>query len=244
MIRKRWVLLPLVALLLLTAGDRMSAQEGASLSVDPASQTVGLEDGAFEVRILVDNVTTNQGLGGYTLVMDYDPNVLHALTITDSGFVASTGNAVVCPASAIDNDAGRLAQFCFTIPIFSQAGPQTTDPQVLARVTFEPVGEGATTLDIGGSTLTDPQGNTTLAPTANGEVTVRLNPTSTAPTATAEAATTAEPAQDTGTVGVLPALGSGPDRDATSPRQYLALGFLALSGFALLGTALLVRRRV
>ena len=221
----------------------MSAQEGASLSVDPASQTVGLEDGAFEVRILVDDVTTDQGLGGYTLVMDYDPNVLRALTITDSGFVASTGNAVVCPASAIDNDAGRLAQFCFTIPIFSQPGPQTSDPQVLARVTFEPVGEGATTLDISGTTLTDPRGSTTVAPAANGEVTVRLNSTSTAPTATEEAATTAEPAQDTDDGGVLPALGSGPGRDTTSPRQYLAPGFLALSGFALLGAAVLVRRR-
>ena len=158
------ILFLLVALLLLTAGGHISAQEGPSISVDPVTQNVGSEDGAFEVRILVDDVTTDQGLGGYTLVMDYDPNVLHALTITDSGFVASTGNAVVCPASAIDNDAGRLAHFCFTIPIFSQPGPQTSDPQVLARVTFEPVGEGATSLDISGSTLADPQGNTTLAP--------------------------------------------------------------------------------
>ena len=242
MIRKRWALLPLVALLLLTAGGRMSAQEGASLSVDPASLTVGLGDGAFEVRILVDDVTTDQGLGGYTLVMDYDPSIVRASTITDSGFVVSTGNAVICPASAIDNDAGRLAHFCFTIPIFSQPGPQTSDPQLLALITFEPVGEGATTLDIRGTTLTDPQGNTIVAPTANGEITVRLNPTSTAPTATAEAAPTAEPAQDTGADGMLPTLGSGPGRDATILRQYIALGLLALSGFALLGTALLVRR--
>ncbi len=95
-----------------------------------------------------------------------------------------------------------------------------------------------------GTTLTDPQGNTMVAPTATGEVTVRLNPTSTAPTATEEAAPTAEPMQDTGANGLLPTMGSGPGKGVTNLRQYIAVGFLALSGFALVGTALLVRRRV
>ena len=130
------------------------------------------------------------------------------------------------------------------------------------------------------ATLTDPQGNTVVAPTATEEITVWLDPTSTAPTATEETAPTAEPApteepapttepalteepaptakpppteeaapttepaQDTDADGMLPTLGSGPGRDATSLRQYVALGFLALSGFALIGTTLLVRRRV
>jgi hypothetical protein len=95
-----------------------------------------------------------------------------------------------------------------------------------------------------GTTLTDVRGSTMVAPTATAEVIVRLTPTSTVPTATEEAAPTAEPTQDAGADGMLPALGRGPGGGTTSLRQYLALGFLALSGFALLGTTLLVRRRV
>ena len=99
-----------------------------------------------------------------------------------------------------------------------------------------------------GTTLTDPQGNTMVAPAATEEVTVRPNPTSPAPTATEEAAPTAaptaEPTQDTGAKGLLPTMGSGPGKGVTSLRQYIAVGFLALSGFALVATALLVRRRV
>ncbi len=104
-----------------------------------------------------------------------------------------------------------------------------------------------------GATLTDPQGNTVVAPTATVEPSPTTEPPPTAepaPTATEEPAPTAEPAptteppQDTDADGMLPTLGSGPGRDATSLRQYVALGFLALSGFALIGTTLLVRRRV
>ena len=94
------------------------------------------------------------------------------------------------------------------------------------------------------TTLTDVQGKTMVAPTATEEVTVWLTSTSTAPTATEEAAPTARPTQDTGDDGMLPTLGRGPGGDATSLPQYIALGLLALSGFALIATTLLVRRRV
>ncbi len=179
------ILVPLVALLLLTAGGHISAQEGPSIWVDPVAQNVGPEDGAFEVRILVHDVTSDQGLGGYTLVMTYDQSIVHARTITDSGFVASTDNPVICPASAIDNDDGRLAHFCLTIPIIPQPGPQTSEPQVLARVTFEPVGEGITALDISETTIIDPEGNELAASTSNGQVTIGSGDPS--PTSTAEA---------------------------------------------------------
>ncbi|MBI4571260.1 MAG: hypothetical protein HY723_04865, partial [Chloroflexi bacterium] len=145
------------------------AQQAPSLAVVPPSQTVALGEDSFDVSVTVDDVTN---LGGYTLVMTYDPDVLRALTITDSGLAGSTGNAVLCPASAIDNDAGRLAHFCFTIPLFAGPGPQTSEPQVLVMVRFEPVAEGTTTLDISDSSIIDPQGNGLGASTANGTVTL------------------------------------------------------------------------
>ena len=155
--------------------ERIEAQDGPILSVDPASQTVEPGTGPFEVRFMVENVTSQQGLGGYTLAMAYDPTILRGLAITDSGFLQSTDSLVICPASAIDNDAGELAHFCLTIPLLSQTGPQARDAQVLASVSFEPIREGATTLDITEASITDPNGNVLAATTTNGQVTVGLS---------------------------------------------------------------------
>lgn len=148
------------------------AQEGAIVSVDPPRHAVGADAGPFDINILVDDVTGDMGLGGYTLVVEYDPAVLRGVGVTDSGFVGSTGNAALCPSSGIDNDAGRLAHFCFTVPLLPEPGPRTTEPELLVTVTFEPVGEGTTTLDIGETTLSDPEGNTFVPETRSGEITV------------------------------------------------------------------------
>ena len=225
---RRWPALPFVILLILTTGGRVSAQEAPSLSVDPVAQTVEPQDGAFEVRILVDDVTTAQGLGGYTLVMSYDPSVVQALTVANSSFLESTENPVICPASAIDNDAGRLAHLCITVPIIPGAGPQTSEPKVLARITFEPVSEGLTTLDIGESTLIDPDGNELAAVTSNGAVTVG----SASPTQPASPTSESAPgADDTG--------GDG----GQNVGLFVGLGIAGLVIVALLGAGLELRRR-
>ena len=121
------------------SSERIEAQDGPILSIDPGTQTVELDSGPFEVRFMVENVTSLRGLGGYTLAIAYDPTILRGLAITDSGFLESTDNLVICPASAIDNDAGKLAHFCFTIPILSQTGPQAPDAQVLTTISLEPL---------------------------------------------------------------------------------------------------------
>ena len=226
--RRCLTLLLLLALFPFTAGGQGEAQEGTSLSVDPSRQTIGPADGDFEVRIMVEEVTTEQGLGGYTLVMNYDPSIVHARAVTDSGFVGSTDNAVLCPASAIDNDAGRLAHFCFTAPFFPEPGPQTTEPQVLVRVTFEPVGQGTTTLDISESSLIDPDGNSLEAAILDGEITVQSG--SSAPT-------------------LQPTPGSDAQSDGDTEQDggqniglYVGLGIAALLAVALLGGALVFWR--
>ena len=47
--------------------------------------------------------------------------------------------------------------------------------QVLASVSFEPIREGATTLDITETSITDPSGNVLAATTSNGQVAVGLS---------------------------------------------------------------------
>ncbi len=213
------------------------AQQGPAVAVDPASQTVALDGGPFDVRVTVDDVTTDQGLGGYTLVMTYDQAVVEGRTITDSGFVASTGNGVVCPASGVDNKAGRLAHLCFTIPVLAEPGPQTSEPQVLATVRFEPVAEGTSLLDISETTLIDPQGTTLSATATNGQVTVRGGTAgSGAATASATEHATANP--------TLPSSGEGPNgRSSDSGLRYVWFTLIGIGGVLALATVLLVRRR-
>ena len=148
------------------------AQGTARIFIDPPAQTVGVESGPFEVRVMVDDVTTPQGLGGYTLVVSYDPTVLRGRVVSDSGLIGSTGNTAFCPATGVDNEIGRAAHLCFTIPLVPEPGPIVTEPQELARVTFEPVAVGTTTLDLTSTSLVDPQGEPIPSTTTNGQVTV------------------------------------------------------------------------
>jgi hypothetical protein len=221
-VRKRWPVLLALALLLAVAGAA-EAQEEPSLFVDPASRTIEPEAGAFEVRILVDDLTADLGLGGYTLAVRYDPGVVNALAVADSGFVASAGSPTTCPESRIDNEAGRLEFFCFTSQISSGPGAQTSEPQLLASITFEPSGEGLTLLDISQSSLIDAQGVDLAIGIASGEVTVGFrSPAQAMPTPGAQ-----EPASDEGG-------GSG---------LLIGLGIAGLAIVAVVGVAVALRSR-
>ncbi|MCH7511997.1 MAG: hypothetical protein IIB19_06505 [Chloroflexi bacterium] len=218
--RKRWPALLALALLLAVAGAA-EAQEEPSLLVDPASQTIEPEAGAFEVRILVDDITADLGLSGYTLVVRYDPGVVHALAVDDSGFLASAGSPTTCPESGIDNDAGRLEFFCFTSQISSGPGAQTSEPQLLASITFEPRGEGLTLLDISQSSLIDDQGNDLAISIVNGEVTVGFR----------------SPAQDT------PGAQEPASDEGGGMGLLIGLGIAGLAIVAVLGAAAALRSR-
>jgi hypothetical protein len=221
-----------------------SAQQPASIAVDPPSQSVAVGE-SFDVRVQVDDVQAPQGLGGYTLALNYDPSVVHARTITDSGFVASTGNSTICPATGIDNDAGQLAHFCFTLPILAEPGPQTSEPVTLVTVRFEAVAAGTSALDIGQTTIMDLQGAGIDATTANGQVIVGAGGEGPADGGQAgpDAGGTAEPAED-GTEGtLLPRSGDGGGGGSQPIALYV--GLIVAGAAALLGLAAfsLVRTR-
>jgi len=121
-------------------GASVFAQGGPELFVQPSPLTVQVGE-TFDVNLMVESVTTADGLGGYTLAMAYDPAVIHGLAITDTGFVDSAENAVLCPSTGIDNDTGNLAHFCFTLPLIPEPGPTTSTPEALVTVSFEAVVE-------------------------------------------------------------------------------------------------------
>ena len=219
--RKRGALLLALALLLAVAGAA-EAEEEPSLVVDPASQTIEPGADAFEVRILVDDLAADLSLSGYTLVMYYDPGVVHALAVADSGFVASAGNPTTCPESTIDNAAGRLQYFCFTSQISSGPGAQTSEPQLLASITFEPRGEGLTLLDLSGSSLIDAQANDLAISIAGGEVTVGFR----------------SPGQATPTPGT-----QGPASDGGGSELVIGLVVAGLAIVAVVGAAVALRSR-
>ena len=220
-----------------------AGQSVPALSIDPPSTTVAAGGPAFQVRLLIDDVTSTQGLGGYTLLMDYNPAVVRALGVNDTGYVGSTGNASLCPSTAIDHDAGRLGLFCFTIPVFSEPGPRTDEPQVLAVISLEPIAAGTTTLDIADTTAIDPQGNGLGATTANGSVTVGPRPdggpTPSPQGGTPDESSGGEPSE--GNSG-LPTLGAGPDAAAHANVPSLAI-VLGGSGALCLAVGALIRRR-
>ena len=179
---RRSLALLLLAFATISPAPPAAAQEGATLTVDPVSQTLGPDAGPFEVNVLVDDVTAAIGLGGYALVMSYNPDVLRALSIADSGFLEIAENPVICPSSAMENDAGRLEHLCLTAPIFEEPGVRTDEPTVLVRITFEPAGEGTSPLDISGTSLIDPSGTDLPVATTNGQVIIGSG-VATAPTA-------------------------------------------------------------
>lgn len=170
MFRPRF-LAPLFALLLVVP-IVAAAQEQASLSIDPPTLSIEPGSGPLEVRVLVSGVTQEPGLGGYALALTFDPAVLRAVSVVDSGLLEETGNPVTCPASATDNDAGQLALFCLAAPIFGENGVLAGEAELLATITFEPVAEGVTSLDLTDSSLVDPGGGHLPTVTENGQVTV------------------------------------------------------------------------
>lgn len=213
---------------------RADVQERALVFVDPPSQQVAPAGGDFDVRIMVDDVTPVNGLGGYSLAVAYDPAVVHGRAITDAEFVSSTGNAVLCPSSGIDNDAGRLAHFCLTLPVLPEPGPTATEPTLLATVTFEPVGEGTTELNIQETSLTDTQGNLLGATKQNATVTVSVAPQE-------DGAGTAAPSAGQAD---LPAAGNGQD-GGSNVALYAGLAAGGAAAVVLLagGWLFLARRR-
>lgn len=210
-------------------GSRAARTQAASaqLAFSPSSTSVAA-GGSVAVDITVANVSN---LGGYDVHLQFNPAKVHVASMTDSAFVTSGGNIVVCNPATIDNSAGTATDACATVSIFGTPGPgvSTTGPTALLRVSFTGVGAGKSVLTLTGSTLEDPNGAPIAATLGTGSITT--------------VASVGGVTELTG-VSALPAQTSAAD---STRRLFfvvlLAVGLLAVAA-ACVGYAMRVRRRL
>ncbi len=142
----------------------------AQLAFSPSSSSVAVGSN-IAVDITVANVSN---LGGYDVHLQFNPAIVHVASMTDSGFVKSGGNIVVCNDATIDNSAGTAIDSCSTVPIFGTPAPgvSTVAPTALLHVSFTGVTAGTSSLTLTGTTLEDPDGASIAATLGTGSITV------------------------------------------------------------------------
>jgi hypothetical protein len=208
------------------AGAGPEAQAAsAQLAFSPSSSSV-----AVGGNVAVDiTVATVSNLGGYDVHLQFNPAIVHVVSMTDSGFVKSGGNIVVCNDATIDNSAGTAIDSCSTVPIFGTPGPgvSTVGATALLHVSFTGVTAGKSSLTLTDSTLEDPDSATSTPAFGTGSIAVT-------------AASVGGVAQLTG-VGTLPAQTSRAD-SSRHPYLLVMLAVGLLAGAAA-GAGYAMRRR-
>jgi hypothetical protein len=135
----------------------------AAVSIDPALQGV-LVGEFFTVDVRVGNVNN---LGAYEFALEFDPDVVSYVTVTNGPFLGSSGRVVFCPDAI--TDVGKLRFGCVT----SDGGtPGASGSGQLAQVVFQAVAPGTSPLDLTSVALTNPWGEEVSAATVGGSVSV------------------------------------------------------------------------
>ncbi len=179
-----------LVLFLLVSGA--GAQHAAQLAFSPPTATVPIGT-SLPVDITVASIPADPGLGGYALALTFNPAVVRLDSLTDSGFVTSGQNIVICTPATIDNTAGKATASCTAIPLFGQPGVSTTAPVALMHGAFTALAPGTSALSLAGTTLQAPSGADLAVSLSDGAIQVTA-PASPAPaTATTIAASTPTP---------------------------------------------------
>jgi hypothetical protein len=168
--------LVLVIVLAVAAGHRPAHAAGpVTVSVSPATATAGV---GTDVTLNINAANVLQpGLGGYVILLKWDPAVLSMTSLVDGGWVTTGQILVLCTTPIINNtgiNAGTAELDC--TPIFG-FGTGVTGSGVLAQAVFHAVAPGSTTIDVAGSSLLDPSNIVIQSTLANGSVTVPIPPT-------------------------------------------------------------------
>ncbi|NOZ05885.1 MAG: hypothetical protein GXP41_05975 [Chloroflexi bacterium] len=137
---------------------------GTVVYIDPAQATAGL-NGTLNVELKVANVVN---MGGYELVINFDPAIVQVQNVTLGNFLSSTGRTVSPLGPSVDNTAGRISIGSFSFG--SQAGP--SGEGTLATIVMTPQAQGTSALTLSGLTLTDSAGNAIAATTQDGAITI------------------------------------------------------------------------
>lgn len=178
------------AALLALAARTGAAGGGAQIAFWP--QSVDASAGAtVAVDVTVANVDPSPGLAAYDLTLAFDPAVLRLDDFSDSGFITSGENVVICVTGKIDNAGGSADATCTAIPLFDAPGVSTTDPVALLHASFTALAAGTSPLTLSGS-LSDPAG--TAIPASFGSGTIHVTAVSAAASPTAAIPATPSPA--------------------------------------------------
>lgn len=259
------LLASIVAATFAMQGRGAYAADPSIISVEPPAASANVGDD-IPLDINAANIAESPGLGGYLLVLRWDPAVLTLTSITDSGWVTSGDAVVVCTTPTIDNGAGMAEADCTPVLSFG-AGVSTSGPQALAHAVFEAKAAGTTAIDLTGSSLLNTSNVAITSTLTNGSVTVGApspatpthtpspgatstaqptrTPTPEQPANTPESRATPEPAsttlstkpaQETLSKVEVPRTGSGTPASAERSGTAWWIPVLTAAGAALLGT--------
>ena len=186
------------------------AAGGAQVGFSPQSVEAAVAT-TVAVDVTVANVDPKPGLGSYDLTLAFDPAVVRLDSFSDSGFITSGENVVICVTAKIDNAGGSVNAICTAIPLFGAPGVSTANAVALLHASFTTLAAGTSPLTITGS-LSDPSG--AAIPTTFGSGIIRVAAVPFAPSSTPAAtptATSAPPSQP----GVTATLSPTPRASAT-----------------------------
>src|SRR5574339_1037747 len=188
-----WFLL--MILIVSLAGTPAFAQGGAAVRVDPATQTVQVND-VSTVAIRIDNVAN---LTAFEIHLSFNPAVLEVTGITNGGFIAADFVA----QNTFDNAAGTLD---YAVAQMNRAPAQGSG--TLLNVSFRARASGSSTVTTrdtpaapGGLLLSDQNGMAIQASWTPGTITVGTTMTSTSTSTTNPPTATPTP---TGTSTISP----------------------------------------
>ena len=224
-------------MLALAAGSA-AAGGGPEVQFSPA-EAVAAAGEMVSIDITVSDIAAEPGLAGYDLVLTFDPNIVRLDSLTDSGFVTTGENLVICATGNIDNVGGSVNANCTAIPLFGAPGVSTAGPTPLLHASFTALAPGASALTLSGP-LSSPDGTPLGATLGAGAITVLAQEPAADPTAEDGTATAVPEA----TPLAVPPAGTGPERGASG--SVIAAMVLAAVGAATVSASLLLivlRRR-
>jgi Cohesin domain len=144
---------------------------GTVVKVDPANQTIPLPGENFTVDIRVDDVAN---LGAFQFDLVFDPAVVQFQSFTEGPFLKSSGRPTFCMSS--DITAGTKRYGCASGG--AQTGPDGSG--VLVTVTFSPLTEAGSSVNLEQGGLYSPNADPIAATWQNGSVGVGQPPNPTA----------------------------------------------------------------
>jgi Cohesin domain len=144
--------LPMLGIAIVLAsmvGGAAAQTDQARISVDAPTEQIKKGDPDFQVNILAANVTN---LAAFQFSLAYDPSVIKYVGVEGGSFLGSTGRETQCLDPKVDTGNPEVLRYnCVTLgpPVSVQgakAGPNGSG--VLATITFSPIGNGSTGLDL------------------------------------------------------------------------------------------------